>query len=152
MVVLPTGSPISAEFPSPISADFSIYVRLAIGFVVTCITKALLFRVLNLAEWPAVGRVLVVQTFFHFITSNDGVHSAPGNIQNFKNDFIPGPNPCLKTIWSQRSTVFLSLHGFVFGLTCTVKCGTVYIQVYAFLIMFNYLKLLQMDTSQDISR
>lgn len=68
MSVLLTGSPISGE-------DFSISVRAAIGFLVSSSTK-----VLSLAGWPDLGRVLVVQTFFHFITSNDKAHHASGNI------------------------------------------------------------------------
>ena len=51
MVVLLEGSPISTE-------ELSV-------FLVTSLTKALLPQLLSLAEWPALGRVLVVPNFFH---------------------------------------------------------------------------------------
>ena len=40
-------------------------VRVTIRFLVTSLTKALLPRLLSLARWPALGRVLVVPNFFH---------------------------------------------------------------------------------------
>ncbi len=36
-----------------------------IRFLVTSLDKALLHQLLSLAEWPALGRVLVVPSFFH---------------------------------------------------------------------------------------
>ena len=58
MVVLLEGSPISTE-------ELWSSVRVTIGFLVTSLTKVLLLRLLNLAWWPALGRVLVVPNFFH---------------------------------------------------------------------------------------
>ena len=58
MVVLLEGSPISTE-------GLWRSVRITIGFLVTSLTKALLPRLLSLAGWPALGRVLVVPSFFH---------------------------------------------------------------------------------------
>ena len=58
IVVLLEGSSISTEEPWS-------FVRVTIGFLVTSLTKALLPRLLNLAGWPALGRVLVVPNFFH---------------------------------------------------------------------------------------
>ena len=40
-------------------------VSVAIGFLVTSLTKALLPGLLTLARWSALGSVLVVSTFFH---------------------------------------------------------------------------------------
>ncbi len=39
-------------------------VRVAIGFLVTSLTKTLLPRSLSLARWPALGRVLLIANFF----------------------------------------------------------------------------------------
>ena len=58
MAVLLEGSPISTE-------ELWSSVRVNIGFLVTSLTKALLPRLLSLAGWPALGRVLVVPIFFH---------------------------------------------------------------------------------------
>ena len=56
MVVLLEGSPIS-------TGELWSSVRVTIGFMVTSLTKALLPRLLSLAEQPALGRVLVVPKF-----------------------------------------------------------------------------------------
>ena len=58
MVVLLEGSPISTE-------ELWSSVRITIGFLVTSMTKALLTRLLSLARWADVGRVLVIANFFH---------------------------------------------------------------------------------------
>ena len=57
MVVLLEGSPISTE-------QLWSSVRVAIGFLVTYLTKAF-SRLLSLAGWPALGRVLVVPKVFY---------------------------------------------------------------------------------------
>ena len=57
MVVLLKGSPISTE-------ELWSYVRVTIEFLVTSLTKALFYRLLSLAGWPALGRVLVVPNVF----------------------------------------------------------------------------------------
>jgi hypothetical protein len=58
IVVLLEGSPISTE-------ELWISVRVTIGFLVTSLTKAFLPRLLRLAGWSSLGRVLVVPNFFH---------------------------------------------------------------------------------------
>ena len=58
MVVLLEGSPISTE-------ELSSAVRMTTGFLVTCLTKAFLPRLLSLAGRSALERVLVVPNFFH---------------------------------------------------------------------------------------
>ena len=58
MVVLLEGSPISTE-------ELWSSVRVTIRSLVSSMTKALLPRLLSLARWPALGRVLVVPNFFH---------------------------------------------------------------------------------------
>jgi hypothetical protein len=49
--------------------------------------------------------------------------------------WYPSPDLCLNTILSRRQ--FLRPHGFVFALTCTVNCGTLYRQVCAFPSIFQ---------------
>jgi hypothetical protein len=58
MVDLLEGSPISTD-------ELWSSIRVTIGFLVTSMTKALLAQLLSLAEWPALGNVLVVPNFFH---------------------------------------------------------------------------------------
>ena len=58
MVVLLEGSPIATE-------ELWSSVKVTIRFLVTSLTKALLPRLLSLAGWPALGRVLVVPNFFN---------------------------------------------------------------------------------------
>jgi hypothetical protein len=58
MVVLLEGSPISTE-------ELWSSVIVTIGLLVTSLTKALLPRLLHLAGWPAIGRVLVVPNVIH---------------------------------------------------------------------------------------
>ena len=58
MAVLLEGSPISTY------KLFST-VRVTIGVLVPSLTKALFPQLLSLAEWPSLGRVLVVPEFFH---------------------------------------------------------------------------------------
>ena len=53
MVVLLEGSLISTE-------ELWSSVRVTIGFLVTSLNKSYLARLLSLAGWPALGRVLVV--------------------------------------------------------------------------------------------
>ncbi len=57
MVVLLKGFPLSTE-------NHWNSVRVAIGFLVTSLTKTLLPRSLSLARWPVLGRVLLVANFF----------------------------------------------------------------------------------------
>ena len=64
---------------------------------------------------------------------NDGGHCVHGNIQCCQNVLVPFPrsgprhNP-VSELYGQ----FHQPHGFVFTLTCTVNCGTLYRQVCAF--------------------
>lgn len=50
MVIFPAGFPIPVE-------DFSSSVRVAIGLLLTSLTKATQARLLRLTGWPALGRV-----------------------------------------------------------------------------------------------
>ena len=114
MVVLLEGSPISPE-------ELWSSVRVTIGFFVTSLTKALLPRLLSLAERPALGRVLVVSNFFPF--KNDGGQCVLGDLQCCRHVLVPFPrsvprhNPVSERYWQ-----FLQPHGLVFALTCTVNC------------------------------
>ena len=119
MVVLLEGSPISTE-------ELRSSVRVTIRFLFTSLTKALLPRLLSLASQPALGRVLVVQNFFHL-----RMMAAPvflGDLQCCIHVLVPFPrsvpwhNP-VSELYGQ----FLWPHGLVFALTCTVNCGTFYI-------------------------
>ena len=77
------------------------------------------------------GRVLVVPNFFHFRMREATVFL--GDLQccrHFLGPFprsVPRHNPVSELYWQ-----FLRPHGFVFALTCTVNCGTLYRQVCAF--------------------
>ena len=133
MVVLLEGSPISTE-------ELWSSVRVTIGFLVTSLTKALIPRLLSLARRPALGRVLVVPNFFHLRMMEATMFLGIFNTINVLGHFprsVPWHNP-VSELYGQ----FLRPHGFVFALTCTVNCGTLY------RIMSNQLNLPQVDSNQ----
>ena len=123
MVVLLEGSPISTE-------ELWSSVQVTIRFLETYLTKALLPRLLSLAGWPALGRVLIVPNFFHLRMMEATVFL---DLQCCRNVLVPFPrsvprhNP-VSVLYAQ----FLRSHGLVFDLTCTVNCGTLIRQVCAF--------------------
>ena len=98
---------------------------------VTSLTKALLPRLLSLAGWPALGRVLVVPNFFHLRTMEATVFLGTFNAADIF--WYPSPDPCLDTIlsWSSTDNSFRP-HALVFALTCTVNWGTLYKLLCAF--------------------
>ena len=123
MVVLLEGSPISTE-------ELWSSVRVTIELLVTFLTKALIPRMLSLARWPALGRVLVVLNLFHLwmeATVFLGTYQCCRIILVPFPRHVPRHNPVSK-LYGQ----FLRPHGLVFALTCTVNGGTLYRQVCAF--------------------
>ena len=94
MVVLLEGYLIATE-------ELWSYVRVTIRFVVTSLTKALLDRLLSLAGWPALGRVLVVTNFFLLRLMEATVFLRSFNAAGML--LYPSPDLCLHTILSQRS-------------------------------------------------
>ena len=119
MVFLLEGFPISTE-------ELWSSVRVTIGFLVTSLTKALLPRLLSLAEQPALGS-LGGSKLLQFKKCVLGV------LQCCRNCLVPFPrsvpwhDPILE-LYGQ----FLRPDGMVFALTCTVNHGTLYRQVCAF--------------------
>ena len=97
-------------------------VRLTIGFLVTSLTKALLPRLLSFAQWPALGRVLVVLNFFHLGMVDATVFLGTFNAAD--SFWYPFPDLCLGSILS-RSSMDNSFYLMAwFFLTCTVNCGS----------------------------
>ena len=94
MVVLLEGSPISTE-------GLWSSVRVAIGLLVTSLTKVLLSRLLSLAGQRALGRVLVVPNFFHLRMMEATVSLGTFNAADF---WYPSSDLCLNTILSRSST------------------------------------------------
>ncbi|KAK6305667.1 hypothetical protein J4Q44_G00244470 [Coregonus suidteri] len=92
MVVLLEGSPISTE-------ELQSSVRVTIMFLVTSLTKALLPRLLSLARWPALGRVLVVPNLFHLRTMEATVFLGTFNAADIF--WYPSPDLCLDKILSE---------------------------------------------------
>jgi hypothetical protein len=84
----------------------------------------------TLASQPGPGKVLVVPNFFHLRMMEANVFL---DLQSCRNVLVPFPrsvprhNP-ISELYGQ----FLQPHSFVFALTCTVNCGTLYRQVCAF--------------------
>ena len=105
MVVLLEGSPISTE-------KLWSSVRVTIGFLVTSLTKALLYRMLSLAVRPALGRVLVLPNFFHLRMIEATVFLGTFNAADIF--WYPSPDLCLDTILSQSSTdISFDLFGLI---------------------------------------
>ncbi len=74
----------------------------------------------------------------------------PSMLQKFSVPFprsVPRYNPV-----SEVCRQFLGLHGLVCALTCTVTCGTLYRQVFAFPIISNQLNLPQVDSNQVVEK
>ncbi|KAK6321545.1 hypothetical protein J4Q44_G00085210 [Coregonus suidteri] len=123
MVVLLEGSPISTE-------ELWSSVRVTIRLLVTSLTKALLPRLHSLAGRSALGRVFGSKLLPF---RNDGGNCVLGDLQCCRNVLVPFPrsvprhNPV-----SELYRQFLQPHGLVFALTCTLNCGTLYIQVCVF--------------------
>ena len=123
MVVILGGSPISIK-------ELWSSVRVTIGFLVTSLAKALLFRLLSLAGRPALGRVLVVPNFFHLRMMEASVL---GDLQCCRHFLVPFPRAVPRhDPVSELDGQFLQPHGLDFALTCTVNCGTLYRQECAF--------------------
>ena len=95
MVVLLEGSPIFTE-------ELWSSVRVTLGFLVTSLTKALLPRLLSLAQQPALGRVLVVPNFYHLRMMEATVFLGTFNAADIF--CYPSPDLCLDTILSLNST------------------------------------------------
>ena len=95
MVVLLEGSPISTE-------ELWSSVREIIRFFVTSLTKAILPRLLSLAGRPALGRVLVVPSFFHLRMMEATVFLGTFNAAELF--WYLSPDLCLDTILSLSST------------------------------------------------
>ena len=93
MVVLLEDSPISTD-------ELWSYVRVTIGFLVTSLTKAFLPRLLSLAGWPALGRVLVVPNFFHSRMMEATVFLGTFNVTEMF--WYPSPDLCLHKIWGSH--------------------------------------------------
>ena len=105
----------SSRFPH-LCMDFRSSVRVTIGFLITSLTKALLAP---LARQPTLGRVLVVQNLFHFTIIE--VTVLLQTLKTFLEMFLT------LTLKNFIADVYrLGLHGLVFVLTCSVKCGTLY--------------------------
>ena len=84
---------------------------------------------LILAGRPALGRVLVVPHLKDF--KNDGDHCVLGDLQCYRNVLVAFPRSVPR--YNPVSELYGQfLHGFVFALTWTVNCGTLYKQVCAF--------------------
>lgn len=123
-------------------------VRLAIGFLVTTLTKVLLAWSLSLARQPALGGIPIVPNpnIFHVTMMEPTVL-----LGAFKAWFytLAQIDLCLDTLWKQRSMKSsLDFHGFGFFLVWdalwivgpyTHKCK-----------MFNQLNLPQVDSSQTL--
>ena len=125
MAVLLEGSPVSTE-------DLWRSVRVTIGFLVTCLTKALHPRLFSLAGRPASSRKsLGGSKLLQFKT--DGGHCVLWDLQCCRHFLVPVPrsvprhNP-VSDLYGQ----FLPPPGLDFSLKCTVNCGTLYRQVCAF--------------------
>ena len=87
MVVLLEASPISTE-------ELGRSVRVTIRILVTCLTKALLPRLLSLAGRPALGRVVVVPNFLHLRTMQATVFLGNFNATDiFLGGSVPQHNP-----------------------------------------------------------
>ena len=118
MVDLLEDSPIAKE-------ELWSSVRVTIGFFIISLTKALLPRLLSLAGWPGLGRVLVVPNFFHFRKMEAIVFLGTFNAADI---FGTLPEIPVSDLYGQ----FLRPHGLVYALTSTVNCGTLHRQVCAF--------------------
>ncbi|KAK3510414.1 hypothetical protein QTP70_005910 [Hemibagrus guttatus] len=94
LVALLEGSPLSTE------KRWSSF-RVTMRFLVTSLTKALLPRLLGLARWPALGRVLVVPNFFHLRIMEATVLIGTFNAAEIF--LYPSPDLCLDTVLSLRS-------------------------------------------------
>ena len=95
MVVLLEGNSISTD-------EFWSSVRVIIRFLVKSLTKALLPRLLSLAVWPALGRVLVVVNLFYLRMMEATVFLGTFNAAEMF--WYPSPDLCLDTILSWNST------------------------------------------------
>lgn len=129
---------------SPISTqDLWSSTRVTTGFLVTSLTRALLPRLLSLARWTALGRVLIVPNFFHL-----RIMEATVLLKTFDAakcvlmlGFFPGPMPPHNPV-SELCRQFLQPYGLVFTLICIVSCQTLYRQVCAFV---NHVQSINID-------
>ena len=94
----------------------------SVRLLVTSLTKALLPRLFSLAGRPAQGRVLVVSNLLYLRDPQCWRHF----LIHFPRS-VPQHNPVTELYGH-----FLQPNGLVFALTCTVNCGTLYRQVFAF--------------------
>ena len=123
MVVLLEVSPISTE-------ELWSSVRVTIQFLVTSLNKAILPRLLSLARWPALGRVLVFPNFFHLRMIETTVFCGTFNAAEII--WYPSPDLCLDPILSRSSTdiYFTSTSCLGFCSDMHSQLWTLYIQVY----------------------
>ena len=142
MVVLLEGSPISTD-------ELWSYVRVNIGFLVTSLTKALLPRLLSLAEWPALGRVLVVPIFFHLRMMEATVFLETFNAADIF--WYHSPDLCPDTILSRRSmdNSFDLMASFLLWHTLSTV-GPYIDRCVPFQIMSDQLNLPHVDSNQDV--
>ena len=85
-------------------------VRVTIGFLVTSLTMALLPRLLSLAGWPALGRVLVVPNFVHLRMTEATVILGTFNAaETFGTlpQICASKESCLGALWTISSTSLL---------------------------------------------
>ena len=136
------GSPISTE-------ELRSSVKVTIGFLVTSLTKALLPRFLSLARRPALGRVLVVQNFFHLRMIEAPVFLGTFNAAEIF--WYPSQDLCLDTILSRRSTDnSFDLMAWFLLRQALSTVGPYIDRCVPFQIMSNQLHLPQVDSNQVV--
>ena len=126
MVYLLEGSPISTE-------ELWRSVRVAIGFLVTSLTKAHLPLIAVQFGWAASSRMSLAGSK-RLPFKNDGGHCVIGNLQCCRHFFGTLPQICASTqsCLGALRTILLTPVACFFSLTCTVNCGSLYRQVCAF--------------------
>ena len=118
------------------------------GFLVTSLTTALLPRLLSLAGWPALGRVLV-PCFFHLRMMEATVFLGTLNSELFF--WYPSPDLCRDIIlsWSAMDSSFdLMAWFYLWHALSTV--GPYIERCVPFQIMSNQLNLPQVDSNQVV--
>ena len=139
MVVLLWGYPICTK-------ELWISFIVSIGYLVTCLTKALCPLILSLAGRQDLGRLLD-PNLFHLRMMEATV--LLGTLNAAEMFLYPFPDLCLDTIVSQVYRQFSWPHGLAFNLTYTIDCETLYKQVCAFP---NYVQWIQLGTGGLQSR
>ena len=126
------------------------FVRVAIVFLVTSLTKALLPRLLSLSRQPALEIVLVVPNFFHLRMMEATVFLSTFNAAEFF--LVPFPRSVARhNSVSELYGQFLRPHGLLFLLCHALSTVGPYIdRCVPFQIMSNQFNLPQVDSNQVV--